>query len=510
MLTQVLWYSLLAVVALVVLITLWAKKQTKKFKRVQGTGDAYLDSTGIFYMIKQLAGLETRDFKTLGVDNFMAHGMKNKMYHQFLGPLSTVLVASGDLAKTVYLDTKTYKRMAVVPGTILHELTKHNIGNVEDDKWRIMRTMMNPSFAKLEPYYSTFDSTIDECFNMWDKQLGNNSQTTIKGLPDVMTRLALDILGRTVFKHDFGALAGKYDTVHEDYNLLVPESFTIWNLTMPWWWRTIPTKKNRSIHFHMDRFRKSLDTIIASARERREREAQGASEHPYSSMLEAMLDAQDSDTNAKLTNEQIRDNAVGFFLAGHETTSNALTNLIYFLAANPRVQEKCFEEVFELVGSLNDSNISFEDVHKLEYQHWTIKENLRITMASDGATYRVANVDTVLGDFKIPKGTMCGISTAGIHNDPEVWGDPSVFRPERFCEEETAKRNKFSYIPFGSGRHLCIGNNFSLLEQRLFLAKFLLKYEVGLAPGHEKMVWIPGKILNPVDPNFSVIIKKRY
>ena len=84
MLTQVLWYGLLGVAAFVALITLWAKKQTKKFKRVHGTGDAYLESTGILYMFKQLAVFDKRDIKALGRENFMDYGFKNKMYHQFL------------------------------------------------------------------------------------------------------------------------------------------------------------------------------------------------------------------------------------------------------------------------------------------------------------------------------------------------------------------------------------------------------------------------------------------
>jgi cytochrome P450 len=498
---------LCCVIALFVLINVWSQKKVRQFKRIRGNGPAYLKSAGLIAMIKQILGLEKRDRPTVAREQYLELGVENKMYHAFLGPLSTVSICNGDLAKTVFFDTKTFARRLMVPGTILHYMTQDGFASGSEEKWKPRRAMMNPSFARLENYYPTFFKTIDECLDGWDKKLGNKSQVVVV-VPDRMTRLALDVLGKTVFKYDFGALADKQDTVHEDYDILVPQSFTVFNNVFPWWWKRIPTEKNRNLKFHIERFRNSLDKIIAHARERREKETNGE-EYDYPSLLETMIDAQDEDTNLKLTDAQIRDDCFGFFLAGHETTANSLSALMYALAKHPEVQQKCYEEVIRIMGTNDGSKITYEDVYKMEYLLWAIKENLRMYRSQGGATYRVATIDTVLGDFRIPKGTMLSMNSAGFHHDPHEWKDPENYRPERFSEEESANRSKFAFMPFGTGPHKCIGDNFSLLEQRLFLAKFLLRFEVSIAPGFETLRCDPVKILNSVEPDFSVILKRR-
>jgi cytochrome P450 len=264
-----------------------------------------------------------------------------------------------------------------------------------------------------------------------------------------------------VFKYDFGALADKQDTVHEDYDVLIPQSFTMFHNAFPWYWKTIPTKNNRSLQFRITRFRNSLDQIIAAARERKEKEQRGElidDKYNYPSLLEAMIGTQDEETSIQMTDAELRDNSLGFFLAGHETTANALSTLFYALGKFPHVQQKCYEEVVRVLGTTDPlREITLEEISHMEYLLMTIKENQRMYRSSMGGTFRATTSDVVLGDFKLPKDTMVSISTSAIHNDPEVWGDPQVFRPERFSEEEVAKRSKFSFLPFGLGPHTCIG-----------------------------------------------------
>jgi len=323
----------------------------------------------------------------------------------------------------------------------------------------------------------------------------------VRNVPDLMARFTLHVLGRSIFNYDFGALANKSTSLRADYDAVVPQTMTVFNNAFPFWWKNAPTAYCKNLRMKIAHFREELDKVIEEVKQKVT--ADDYNGNP--SLLEAMIK---QDSEIKMSNDELRDNCFIFFLAGHETTAGALDTLLYALGKYPEVQQKCFEEVYSIVGSSDDSKIKYEDVAKMYYVLMTIRENMRLLRSSDGVA-RTATIDTTLGDFKIPKGTRVEFGFIGIHNDPKVWGDPENFRPERFSEEESAKRGKTNFMSFGWGPHLCIGNNFSLLEQRLFVAKLLLRYEVHLAPGSEVLRFDPTSLLHNVVPEHAMMLKKR-
>ncbi len=189
---------------------------------------------------------------------------------------------------------------------------------------------------------------------------------------------------------------------------------------------------------------------------------------------------------------------------GHETTASSLTYAFYCLAKYPEVQQKCYEEIINTVGSTTLPTA--EQCKNYGYLNWFINEVLRYWHPVGAVTPKIASEDTTVAGYHIPKGTpiFLNVSTLHLH---DAWGDPLVFRPERFAPN--ASRPKDAYYPFGGGNRLCIGNYFSLLEQQIFLTVLLQQFELQLKDPKYEMVPNPGTGLVNPDPNFEVVFVKR-
>jgi len=187
-----------------------------------------------------------------------------------------------------------------------------------------------------------------------------------------------------------------------------------------------------------------------------------------------------------------------FFLAGHETTATALTWACICLGAYPEIQEKIYREIVEKLGK--DKVPTFDDLSKLEYLECFINENLRLNppvgllptrRATEDIRYKEDSINQV-----IPKDAIIGIFFRAIHTHPDHWENPEKFDPDRFLPDNRKGRHHFAFMPFSLGPRQCIGNNFSLVEQRLFLTRLLQKFEVKLAK-HSK----PHPVNEPIPPD---------
>jgi len=169
-----------------------------------------------------------------------------------------------------------------------------------------------------------------------------------------------------------------------------------------------------------------------------------------------------------------------FFFAGHETTASALSAAMWELSKHAKIQEKIFQEISQHIGK---NPPTFEDLKKLEYLDQFISENLRVHPILFIAS-RVALEDLHYNGQFIPKGSRVGINIYHIHHSSDYWDDPYTFKPERFSPENFAGQAKFSYLPFSLGPRMCLGNHFSLIEQKLFLCRLLQTFEVLPAKSH--------------------------
>jgi len=203
----------------------------------------------------------------------------------------------------------------------------------------------------------------------------------------------------------------------------------------------------------------------------KEQKEKGANDSVLSKLLQA------SGTNQEfLTEQEILSNIWLFFLAGHETTARALVSELQYLRLYPDIQEKVYEEIHRVIGA--DREPKESDLEKLVYLDTFINEVLRIRSPATIIRGRMATKDVVYKNMIIPKGSIVSLYFHINHTNPDIWEDPLKFDPERFNAENKKGRHHFMYVPFGAGLRQCIGNNFSLIEQRIFLIRLLQKYRV--------------------------------
>lgn len=184
-------------------------------------------------------------------------------------------------------------------------------------------------------------------------------------------------------------------------------------------------------------------------------------------LLGMLLSAQDVEGDGLgMSDQQVRDEAMTMFVAGHETTATALAWTWYLLSEHPEVESELHAELDAvLAGRLP----TFADVERLSYTRMVIAESMRLYPPVWAITRRTLS-DYAFGDWRVPAGTTIGMSQYVMHRDPRYYPDPERFDPLRWTEEETAKRPKYSYFPFGGGPRLCIGERLAWMETVLILA----------------------------------------
>ncbi|XP_030886827.1 cytochrome P450 4F1-like isoform X4 [Leptonychotes weddellii] len=193
--------------------------------------------------------------------------------------------------------------------------------------------------------------------------------------------------------------------------------------------------------------------------------------------IDVLLLAKDED-GKQLSDENIRAEADTFMFEGHDTTASGLSWVLYNLAKHPEYQERCRQEVQELLRDREPQEIEWDDLAQLPFLTMCIKESLRLH-PSVTVIARRCTQDVRLPDGRvIPKGSICVISIFGIHHNPSIWPDPEVYNPFRFDPEIPQKRSPLAFIPFSAGPRNCIGQTFAMTEMKVVLALTLLRFRV--------------------------------
>jgi cytochrome P450 len=228
-----------------------------------------------------------------------------------------------------------------------------------------------------------------------------------------------------------------------------------------------------------------------------------ASNEDKGDLLSMLLMAEDDDGN-HMTDVQVRDEVLTLFLAGHETTANAMNWTFMLLAQHPEIEARLHEEL-DMV--LQGRSPTLADLKQLPYTEMVIKESMRLYPPAWSFS-REATADLVIDGYQIPKKSGIIIHAYGTHHNPAYWDQPEVFNPERFSKENEVKIQKYSYIPFGGGPRVCIGFSFAMMEAQLLLATIAQRYRLNLEPGQiiEKAAMIT---LFPKN-GLTMTIKKRH
>jgi cytochrome P450 len=326
------------------------------------------------------------------------------------------------------------------------------------------RRMIQPAFhrQRINQYAEVMIQYGERFSNKWHED----------DVPDIdkeMMRLTLQIVAKTLFNADVEDEAdevGKALTalVETFQYLLLPFVDTLEKLPLP-----------QSLRFR--KAKNSLDQLIYRIiQERRE------SGEDKGDLLSMLLVAQDEEDNSTMTDEQVRNEALTLFLAGHETTANALTFSWYLLSQHPEKEAKLVDELNQVLkGRLPVP----EDYHKLRYTEAILAESMRLYPPA-WALGRLAIEDHEISGYKIPRGSLVLVSMYVAHRDERFWQKPNEFIPERW-EKISIKEasNKYIYFPFGCGVRRCIGENFAWTEGVLLLATIARKWKLQLEPSQK-------------------------
>ncbi len=376
------------------------------------------------------------------------------------GPLTAHLVLHPDDVKHVlqenavnYTKGRGTKRLRFLLGDGL--LTS------EGELWRRQRKLAQPAFhpKRVAALVGEMVAATSEMCGAWSALAERHESFDVAA---EMMRLTLDIVARTLFGADikneaarvYDALTVSLDTVNK--RLLFPIPIPV----------SLPIPSNR-------RFlaaKKSLDDLvfaIIGARRKAGGDAGG-------DLLSMLMDSRDEETGEAMSDQQLRDEVMTLILAGHETTANALSFTWMLLSREPVVWRKLRAEVESVLGQ---RTLTAEDLPKLKYTRMVLEEAMRLYPPAWLFGRLSIGEDSVRG-FRIPPGSMVMMSPFFTHRHPQFWSNPEGFDPERFAPEASAHRHKHSYLPFGGGPRVCIGNGFAISEAQAILATVTQRYRV--------------------------------
>jgi cytochrome P450 len=380
-----------------------------------------------------------------------------------LGPRTLYVVSHPDLAQAVLIDGKNvYQRSkAFDGGTPLTYVLGLSLLTTDGDSWLARRRLMQPIFHR-QRIQSMGDQMADAGRRLLARWDALPYGTTVD-LSREMKFVTLDIINRTMFGVD---VLPEIDRIGEsvDVGLRYIAGRIRSPIRLPSSW---PLPANRRLRAA----RNLLDSYLYRLIE--ERRASG--DHP-GDLLDMLLEARDEDTGLGMDDLQIRNEVASIYGAGHETTAVALSWAWYALNQHPAVLRRLQAE---LESVLNGQPPTAADLPRLPYTLMVLEEVMRLFPPVPFTARTVVSAAS-LGGYDIPKGGVVLLAINNLHRHPDFWDDPETFRPERFLPEAKAARNKLAYMPFLSGPHLCIGNNFAMMEGQLLLAMMAQRYEPSL------------------------------
>ncbi|CAO3594952.1 unnamed protein product [Absidia cylindrospora] len=367
---------------------------------------------------------------------------------------------------------------------------------------------MNPAFHRAMPV-QMFGRLMLKGFKNIEKQ---DYQVPIL---DFFQRLTLDALGIAGFGFDFHSVddpESVWTKTYENVRLGLRSPFTFLFPSMDWLLKyIIPGRKE------MDESVDKLNALLMNMAQERRLQVRASIDDnvPESEkdLLTLMLEAEIRGEGTA-SDEQLRSNLAVFFLAGHETTANTMSFCLYNLAINKEVQSKARQEVLTVLGDEPvDVLPQIDELRQMPYIDMVLKENLRRFGPATMLIARRSQEDFDLNGVFIPKNTPVVVETHALHHNPDVWKNPEQFDPERFApggEHETCHEG-MAWLPFSSGSRGCLGMNFSLAEQRTFLAMLLRKYEWSLPEDsiHRNGVQI-GNFQNVAPESLDIKFSSRY
>ena len=355
----------------------------------------------------------------------------------------------------------------------------------DEPNWQKAHDVLMPAFSQqaMRQYHAIMFDVADELTTRWDER------ETVDVSADA-TRATLETIGRCAAGHPFGAFDSEDPHPFVEHMVAgLKGSDRVGVLRQTFLPRWFARRAERRVLVHAAAMHRIADEIVA------ERLREGPGRHD--DLLELML-------QSDLEPANIRYQLINFLVAGHETTSGALSFALYFLARHPEIADRARAEIADVWGE--QQRPDFELIAKLRYVRRVFDEALRLHPTVPGY-YRAAREDTLLaGVHPMRKGDWVLALTMTLHRDPRWGDDPDAFDPDRFAPENVKARPAGLYKPFGTGPRSCIGRQFALHEAVLLLAVLLRRYELIPDPDYELQV---AERLTLMPKDFHLTLRRR-
>ena len=417
-----------------------------------------IDVPGAVPLLGHLRGFKQRPLETMAgwwrqYGDALRFRLGPKTLHLFSHPdlAEEILVQQADRFVKVY-DPQRPVGLALVLG--------NGLVTGSGEVWKRHRRIIQPVFHR-----SRMAAMADRMAQVGEQRIAG--WASHEGRPvDIaaeMMQLALEVISQTMFTT---SMAEHIDRISHALRVSLKYAFDSFHnpLHLPSW---VPTQRNREFRSVMQ----FLDGLIYGLLVERRRTG-----ITHGDLLDLLLQACDEETGAGMSDQELRDEALTIFAAGHETTANALAWTWYLLATHPEAKARFHEEVDRV---LQGRTPNAEDLQHLPYTRAIFDESLRLYPPAP-AVQRKAATSTTVGGLPLPAGALVLVGTYNLHRHPAFWTTPDRFLPERWLNGERPV-SRYAYLPFGAGPRACVGIHFASVEGPLLLALIGRRYDLQLA-----------------------------
>ncbi|BBY44387.1 cytochrome P450 [Mycolicibacterium celeriflavum] len=347
---------------------------------------------------------------------------------------------------------------------IYHDEVRNMAGDslfvLPNDLWRPRKRALQPVFTKynVRNFGGQMSGAAQAFVDRWRD--GGDVDLDVE-----CRRVAMQSLGRSVLGVDLNERA---DTIARCMH--VASSYTadraLRPVRAPRW---LPTPARRRTRRAVAEMKEITDEMVHACRTDPTRDAP---------LVRALMAARDPQTGSPISDDDISNDLLIFMLAGHDTTSTALTYSLWVLGHHPDIQARVATEA----AAIGDRQLTPEDVPRLGYTVQVLHEALRLCPPAAGVA-RLATRDIVVDGYRVEAGTLVAVGLYGLHHDPTLWPDPMKFDPDRFSAENVKNRGRWQFLPFLGGGRPCIGEHFARLETTLALATIVRAMEIRSVDG---------------------------
>jgi cytochrome P450 len=384
----------------------------------------------------------------------------------YLGGIKEAIVTTNPAVIQHVLKTNAdnYEKSEIQVKRMGHFLGK-GLLTTHGEAWKTQRRLIQKGFDRkqLEALSAIMQDSLSESLREFDRKV----QTGPVDIYPHLMKMTFAMVARSLF----GAKLKDEDIDQVSQTICTVQEFivrqTLQPYLNPWFSATGELRKHEEMRYRADAI------LMAYIKQRRHSE-------PGHDLLQTLMDARYADGEG-MSDELVLSESMQLLVAGHETSSNGLSWLMYLMSTRPEVLDKVRQEFDAVLG---DGPLTHSNVMQLEYTAQVIMEGLRL-YPPFWMIDREALADDRVGDLEIPKGSTVIVYVYGAHHAARYWENPETFDEQRFSKANVAQRTPFTHLPFGGGPRGCIGGNYAMLQMLMILSVLLRKYDFELVPGQD-------------------------